>query len=107
MYHLRRTGVKYMKQQQYDRAIILGEYILENNATVRSAAAWFGISKSTVHKDVSQKLAELSPSLYNEVKEILAKNKQERHIRGGMATKKKYERLAAMNHRYDKKNKQK
>jgi putative DeoR family transcriptional regulator (stage III sporulation protein D) len=99
MYHLIRTGVKYMKQQPCDRAIVLGEYILENNATVRAAAAWFGISKSTVHKDVSQKLSELSPSLYRDVKEILAKNKQERHIRGGMATKKKYERLAAMNHR--------
>lgn len=93
LYH---TGVKYMKQQPCDRAIILGEYILENNATVRAAAAWFGISKSTVHKDVSHRLMELSPSLYKEVSEVLAKNKQERHIRGGMATKRKYELLAAM-----------
>ena len=85
-----------MKEQSCDRAVILGEYILENNATVRAAAAWFGISKSTVHKDVSQKLSELSPSLYHDVREILARNKQERHIRGGMATKKKYEQLAAM-----------
>lgn len=89
-------GVKYMKQQPSDRAIILGEYILEHKATVRAAAAWFGISKSTVHKDVSQRLSELSPSLYAGVKEILVQNKQERHIRGGMATKKKYAQLAAL-----------
>ena len=85
-----------MKQQPSDRAIILGEYILEHKATVRAAAAWFGISKSTVHKDVSQRLSELSPSLYAGVKEILVQNKQERHIRGGMATKKKYAQLAAL-----------
>ncbi len=85
-----------MKQQPGDRAIILGEYILEHKATVRAAAAWFGISKSTVHKDVSQRLPELSPSLYEGVKEILTLNKQERHIRGGMATKKKYAQLAAL-----------
>ncbi len=88
-----------MKQQPCDRAIILGEYILENNATVRAAASWFGISKSTVHKDVSQKLSQLSPSLYRDVRSILNKNKQERHIRGGMATKKKYEMLAAMHNK--------
>lgn len=88
-----------MKQQPCDRAIILGEYILENNATVRAAASWFGISKSTVHKDVSQKLSQLSPSLYRDVRAILNKNKQERHIRGGMATKKKYEMLAAMHNK--------
>lgn len=88
-----------MIQQQCDRAIILGEYILENNATVRAAAAWFGISKSTVHKDVSCRLMEISPSLYKEVSEILAKNKQERHIRGGLATKRKYELLAELNHK--------
>lgn len=86
-----------MKQQSDHRAVVLGEYILENNATVRAAAAWFGISKSTVHKDVSQRLQELSPSLYKEVGAVLAKNKEERHIRGGMATRKKYARLAEMN----------
>ena len=85
-----------MKQQPSDRAIILGEYILENKATVRAAAAWFGISKSTVHKDISQNLSELSPSLHSEVREILNTTQQERHIRGGMATKEKYARLAAM-----------
>ncbi len=77
------------------RAIILGEYILEHQATVRAAAAWFGISKSTVHKDVSQRLSELSPSLYTDVQSVLVRNKQERHIRGGMATKEKYARIAA------------
>ncbi|MGN0606915.1 MAG: sporulation transcriptional regulator SpoIIID [Oscillospiraceae bacterium] len=80
-----------------DRAIILGKYILENKATVRACAEHFsyefGISKSTVHKDVTQKLAVLKPDLYVEVKEILEINKKERHIRGGMATKKKYENL--------------
>lgn len=83
-----------MIQQSGDRAVILGEYILENNATVRAAAAKFGISKSTVHKDVSQKLEEISPSLYRDVSAVLEKNKKERHIRGGMATKRKYELLA-------------
>ncbi len=89
-----------MKQQSDHRAVILGEYILENNATVRAAAVWFGISKSTVHKDVSQRLSELSPSLYKEVKAVLAKNKEERHIRGGMATRRKYAQLAAMNEKH-------
>lgn len=94
-----------MKQQQpHDRAILLGEYILDNKTTVRAAAAWFGISKSTVHKDVSQKLSELSPSLYHDVREILTKNKQERHIRGGMATKKKYELIAAMHKQKEEEN---
>ena len=70
-----------MKQQPRERAIILGEYILEQQATVRAAAEWFGISKSTPH-------------LYAGVKMILEKNKQERHIRGGLATRKKYALLA-------------
>ena len=71
-----------MKQQPRERAIILGEYILEQQATVRAAAEWFGISKSTVHKDVSERLPDLDPHLYAGVKMILEKNKQERHIRG-------------------------
>ncbi|MFT3952054.1 MAG: sporulation transcriptional regulator SpoIIID [Oscillospiraceae bacterium] len=74
-----------------DRAIILGEYILENKATVRAAASQFGISKSTVHKDVSEKLSKIKPQLYEQVKEVLEQNKRERHIRGGLATKLKYE----------------
>ena len=83
-----------MKGQPNDRAIILGQYILDNNATVRATAKKFGISKSTVHKDVSERLIKIQPQLYSEVKKILEKNKQESHIRGGMATKKKYEEIA-------------
>ncbi|MGN1086502.1 MAG: sporulation transcriptional regulator SpoIIID [Porcipelethomonas sp.] len=83
-----------MKGQPNDRAIILGQYIIENKSTVRAAAKQFGISKSTVHKDVSERLPKIQPQLYPEVKKILDQNKQERHIRGGLATKKKYEELA-------------
>lgn len=74
-----------------DRAVILGEYIIEHKATVRAAAKQFGISKSTVHKDITEKLPVISPQLYPAVKEILEINKKERHIRGGLATKHKYE----------------
>ena len=80
-----------MKDQPEARAVILGEYIVRQKATVRAAAEWFGVSKSTVHKDVSERLEQLQPDLYAQVKEILEQNKQERHIRGGMATKRKEE----------------
>ncbi len=73
-----------------ERCVLLANYLIENNATVRSAAARFGISKSTVHKDVTQVLPRVNRSLYLHVKEVLDKNKQERHLRGGMATKQKY-----------------
>lgn len=73
-----------------ERCEIFANYMIENNATVRATAARFLISKSTVHKDVTVKLAELNPSLCEEVKKVLAKNKEERHLRGGEATKKKY-----------------
>ena len=73
-----------------DRATLLGEYIIDTGATVRAAAKVFKISKSTVHKDVTVRLKNESPALYSQVKKILEKNKQERHIRGGMATKEKY-----------------
>lgn len=73
-----------------DRATRLGEYIVENGATVRSAAKQFGVSKSTVHKDVSQRLKYIDRSLYREVRDVLELNKAQRHIRGGMATKRKY-----------------
>ena len=86
-----------MKGQPNDRAIILGQYILDNNATVRATAKKFGNSKSTVQKYVSERLIKIQPQLYSEVKKILEKNKQERHIRGGMATKKKYEEIARKN----------
>ena len=86
-----------MKVQPNDRAIILGQYILENKSTVRAAAKQFGISKSTVHKDVSERLPKIRPQLYIPVKEILEQNKQERHIRGGLATNQKSEELAKVN----------
>ena len=74
-----------------DRATRLGEFIVENKATVRRAAKQFGVSKSTVHKDVSQRLKYIDNSLYRDVKDVLAVNKAQRHIRGGLATKRKYE----------------
>lgn len=73
-----------------DRAILLGEYIIDTGATVRAAAKIFKISKSTVHKDVTERLKYRSPALYAQVKNVLQKNKEERHIRGGLATKEKY-----------------
>ena len=73
-----------------DRAVELGSYILEHGATVRSTAEAFGISKSTVHKDVSVRLPQLRAGLSEQVHAVLEKNKQERHIRGGLATKRKY-----------------
>ena len=72
-------------------AVELGTYILEYRTTVRRAAKKFGISKSTVHKDVSERLRRVNPQLYQEVKGILEINKAQRHIRGGLATKHKYE----------------
>ena len=89
-----------MKTLPEKRAIILGQYIIENKATVRSTAKKFGISKSTVHKDVSERLKGENPSLYAQVKEILEVNKQERHIRGGLATKMKYIEIAAKKQGY-------
>ena len=71
------------------RAIALGEYIMKTGATVRAAAKTFGISKSTVHKDVTERLEEIDYNLYLKVRDVLEKNKEERHIRGGEATKAK------------------
>ena len=75
-----------------ERAVELGNYIIENKVTVRATAKQFHISKSTVHKDVSQRLKTVKPQLYAEVKKVLDLNKAQRHIRGGMATKLKYQR---------------
>ncbi len=72
------------------RACELAVYMIETGATVRSAAQHFGISKSTVHKDLSFRLPRINPALYQQVRKILDLNKQERHIRGGMATRRKY-----------------
>lgn len=79
-----------MKMIYDDRAIALGRYIADTGATVRSCAKKYGISKSTVHKDVSERLKKIDPELYKSVKSVLDKNKAERHIRGGIATKAKY-----------------
>ena len=74
-----------------ERACALAVYIIETGATVRSAAKYFGISKSTVHKDLSQRLPQYNKTLYQQVRQILNLNKAERHIRGGQATRKKYQ----------------
>ena len=79
-----------MKGDPEQRAMRLGRYISEHNATVRAAAAVFGCSKSTVHKDVSVRLRLLDPALFAQVRAVLARNKAERHLRGGAATRKKY-----------------
>lgn len=76
-----------------ERCVSLGKYIIDNGATVRCAAKVFGISKSTVHQDITSRLEKINPALQKQVKEVLEKNKQERHIRGGLATKKKYSEL--------------
>lgn len=73
-----------------ERAELLASYVIETGATVRSAASKFGISKSTVHKDLTYKLARINPPLCEEVKKILDRNKSERHLRGGEATRRKY-----------------
>ena len=79
-----------MRTNIEERAVSLARYIIENRTTVRSAAKKFGVSKSTVHKDLSERLPAINRSLYRQVKEILNENKAERHIRGGIATRKKY-----------------
>lgn len=79
-----------MKDYIEERAIDIANYIIENNATVRQSAKQFGISKSTVHKDVAERLTHINPSLARQARIVLDINKSERHIRGGMATKEKY-----------------
>ena len=83
-----------MKGLPEERAVDMALYIIENNATVRQAAKKFGISKSTVHKDVTGRLYAVNRSLYEKTQEVLAKNKNERHIRGGAATREKYRRIS-------------
>ncbi|MDE7019045.1 MAG: sporulation transcriptional regulator SpoIIID [Lachnospiraceae bacterium] len=79
-----------MKDYIEERAISIANYIIENNATVRQTARQFGISKSTVHKDVTDRLSQINPTLANEARKVLDVNKSERHIRGGLATREKY-----------------
>ena len=79
-----------LKGNMEERAERLAQYIIENRTTVRAAAQKFGISKSTVHKDISERLPQFNRALYLQVKEVLDVNKAQRHIRGGIATRKKY-----------------
>ncbi len=79
-----------MKPDITERAARLGEYIIENNATVRAAAKQFGISKSSVHKDITERLEKSDRDLYLKVRAVLDRNKAERHLRGGEATRVKY-----------------
>ena len=81
-----------MKADLEERACELAVYVIETGATVRAAAQHFGISKSTVHKTLTERLRQCNYTLYTQVREILDKNKRERHIRGGMATRRKYKR---------------
>ena len=82
-----------MRTDIEERAVRLAEYITENRATVRAAAKKFGISKSTVHKDITERLETVSHELYAKVRDLLELNKAERHIRGGMATRDKFRKL--------------
>ena len=79
-----------MIQPMEERACQLAVYMIETGATVRSAAEHFGVSKSTVHKDLSQRLKQYNYALYLQARQVLERNKQERHIRGGLATRRKY-----------------
>ena len=79
-----------MKGNIEERAVMLAQYIIEHRTTVRAAAQRFGISKSTVHKDLSERLPTFNRALYLQAKRVLEENKAQRHIRGGMATREKY-----------------
>ena len=79
-----------MKSYIEERAVEIAKYIIDNNATVRQTAKQFGISKSTVHKDVTERLSQVNPTLAREARKVLDVNKSERHIRGGLATRAKY-----------------
>ena len=79
-----------MKEYIEERAISIANYIIDSNATVRQTAKTFGVSKSTVHKDVTDRLMQINPALAKQARQVLDVNKSERHIRGGLATKEKY-----------------
>ncbi len=81
-----------MKEYIEERTVMLAEYIIHNKTTVRETAKKFGISKSTVHKDVTERLLKINPQLAKSAKKVLEENKAERHIRGGLATKRKYKK---------------
>ena len=79
-----------MKDYIEERAVEIAHYIIEHKATVRQTAKQFGVSKSTIHKDVTERLLQINPALANQARKVLDLNKSERHIRGGMATREKY-----------------
>ena len=85
-----------MTSDKDDRARALAAYMIETGGTVRSAGIHFGLSKSTVHKDLCEVLPRASPTLFTQVRQLLEQNKSERHIRGGMATRRKYEQKNGM-----------
>ncbi len=85
-------GVVCVQPNIEQRACDLAAYIIDHQATVRAAAAVFGVSKSTVHKDLTERLPRVNPGLYREVRQLLDLNKAERHLRGGLATRMKYQR---------------
>ena len=87
-----------MRYRIEERARELGAYVIENNATVRAAAKHFHVSKSTVHKDLTERLEQIDQLLYEGVRVVLERNKAERHLRGGLATRRKYETLSQMTH---------
>ena len=82
-----------MKDYIEERAIEIAAYLIETKATVRATAQKFGVSKSTVHKDITDRLKHINPGLARQARKVLDQNKEERHIRGGMATKEKYRKL--------------
>ena len=82
-----------MKDYIEERAIEIADYLIETQSTVRAAAQKFGVSKSTVHKDITERLPMIRASLAGQAREVLDRNKNERHIRGGMATREKYRRM--------------
>ena len=92
MLNMKKTNIKVPKKTQelWDRAIMFGQFIADNNSTIRACAANFDISKSTVHKDVQQRLRNAQPQLFERVQAVLLVNTQERTARGGEATKQKY-----------------
>ena len=85
-----RAGSGFVVHDREERARLLAVWLLENQSTVRAAAERFGVSKSTVHKDLSERLEEIDRPLWTQVRAVLERNKAERHIRGGMATRRKY-----------------
>ena len=91
-YHHHGEGA-YLKGRPEARAITFAHYIIDHNTTVRATAKEFHISKSTVHKDVTDRLKKINPTIYAQVKQVLDLNKSERHIRGGIATREKYARI--------------